>query len=199
MKNRFLLGAFLVCIFVALASAGFLLWPAPKTTKIITPPSLESLASTNTQNIDFDNNNINPTDYTVPEVTENKNSSTIINANTSTTSTLNNDKNTTDTSTLKAQMLVGNKKYVLKFKTGDTLINAMDKLMLASDQPFLYMGKKYADMGIMVQEINGIKNDIQNNKYWIYYINGASAKIGVSNYQLKANDLIEWKFTTSTM
>jgi len=97
------------------------------------------------------------------------------------------------------KMIIGEKKYTLKFKNGDALIKAMDNLTLTSDQPFLYIGKKYSNLGIMVQEINGIKNDPKNNQYWIYYINGEAAKIGISYYQLKPNDLIEWKFETSKM
>lgn len=198
-NNRLVTTLFLVCVFATSASAGFLLWPTSKTTKTDTPTSLESLASANTTNDVFDSNTINPTDYTIPEETEiSITSTTTLNTNpTSTTSTY--SLTETNTNTLKARMLVSDKKYTLKFNDGDTLINAVDKLTLASDQPFLYTSKEYAGMGVMIQSINGIKNNPQTNEYWIYYINGASAKIGISNYKLKSGDLIEWKFTTSTM
>jgi hypothetical protein len=45
-----------------------------------------------------------------------------------------------------------------------------------------------------VEEIGGLKSDQQNGKYWIYYINGKSAKLGISTQIVKPGDLIEWKY-----
>lgn len=49
-------------------------------------------------------------------------------------------------------------------------------------------------MGEFVEEINGIKNNQATGEYWIYYINGESAKMGVSNYIIKPNDVIKWNY-----
>ncbi|HPS21699.1 MAG TPA: DUF4430 domain-containing protein [Candidatus Paceibacterota bacterium] len=52
--------------------------------------------------------------------------------------------------------------------------------------------KNYAAMGAFVEEINGIKNNGEEN--WIYYVNNAKANIGISNYKLKPGDTVSWKF-----
>jgi len=64
-------------------------------------------------------------------------------------------------------------------------------------KPFAFTSKEYAGLGHFVESINGIKNNPQENKYWIYYINGQSAPVGISQYVLKKGDVIEWKFENS--
>jgi len=49
----------------------------------------------------------------------------------------------------------------------------------------------YSGMGKFVEEINGTKN---GDKYWIYYVNGKKANIGVSNYKIKTGDVVSWKY-----
>lgn len=54
--------------------------------------------------------------------------------------------------------------------------------------------KSYSGLGHFVEGINGQKSDTIKGKYWIYYINGDKAQVGISNYFLKANDIITWKY-----
>lgn len=54
--------------------------------------------------------------------------------------------------------------------------------------------KTFPGMGEFVEEINGLKNDTQAGKYWIYYVNGESAKLGISTQIVKPNDIITWKY-----
>jgi len=54
--------------------------------------------------------------------------------------------------------------------------------------------KTYSGMGKFIEEINGIKN---GESYWIYYINGEKANIGVSNYKINEGDIISWKYENS--
>lgn len=54
--------------------------------------------------------------------------------------------------------------------------------------------KEYAGMGKFIEEINGIKNDVGKNTFWLYYINNAPAQAGISNYVLKPGDIITWKY-----
>lgn len=54
--------------------------------------------------------------------------------------------------------------------------------------------KDYSGLGYFVDGIDGIHTDTVHAKYWIYYINGAKAQIGISNYFLKQNDVITWKY-----
>jgi hypothetical protein len=52
--------------------------------------------------------------------------------------------------------------------------------------------KTYAGLGKFIEEINGIKGN--GEKYWIYYVNGEKAKIGVSIYKLNPGDVVSWKY-----
>ena len=52
--------------------------------------------------------------------------------------------------------------------------------------------KNYTGIGKFIEEINGVKGD--GNNYWIYYVNGKKAEIGVSNYKLKNGDIVSWKY-----
>jgi hypothetical protein len=87
--------------------------------------------------------------------------------------------------------------YNLKFQPGTTLLEAMRQLTARSEQPFMFSGREYPSLGFFVEKINGKKNDPPNGKYWIYYINGQSAQTGISNYQIRQNDIIEWKYEES--
>lgn len=46
---------------------------------------------------------------------------------------------------------------------------------------------------IFIDSISTYENG-QENKYWIYYINGESGTIGADKQTVKNNDIIEWKF-----
>lgn len=54
--------------------------------------------------------------------------------------------------------------------------------------------KTYTGMGKFIEEINGIKN---GEKYWIYYVNGKKAQIGISNYKINPGDVVSWKYENS--
>jgi len=56
----------------------------------------------------------------------------------------------------------------------------------------IFKEKTYAGMGKFIEEINGIKGDGKN--FWIYYVNDKKAEIGVSEYKIKLNDIITWKY-----
>lgn len=50
------------------------------------------------------------------------------------------------------------------------------------------------EIGIFIDAIGGIWNDKKEKKYWMYYINGEKAKLGVSKQVVKPGDKIEFKF-----
>lgn len=77
---------------------------------------------------------------------------------------------------------------------GKNVYDAMAELSQVSSQPFIFSTKNYPGMGQFVEEINGIKNDFKQNKYWIYYINNKSAIAGISQYIIQQGDIIEWKY-----
>lgn len=48
--------------------------------------------------------------------------------------------------------------------------------------------------GTVVNAIDGVYWDYNNNKSWIYYVNGLPAEVLPDQYVTKKGDLIEWKY-----
>lgn len=46
----------------------------------------------------------------------------------------------------------------------------------------------------MMTELEGIKQDKEKNQYWMYYVNGEMAEVGIGDYLPKENDKIEFRF-----
>jgi hypothetical protein len=78
--------------------------------------------------------------------------------------------------------------YQLPVTSTSTALEAMRNARLD------FKTKTFSGLGEFVEEIGGLKSDQQNGKYWIYYINGKSAKLGISTQIVKPGDLIEWKY-----
>ena len=51
-----------------------------------------------------------------------------------------------------------------------------------------------AEMGIMIESIGGVENNLEAGKYWQYWINGEYAKVGVGAQLVDDGDEIEWKY-----
>lgn len=81
------------------------------------------------------------------------------------------------------------------YKLQVTGTSTVYELMLNSQLNF--KSKTFSGLGEFVEEINGLKNDAQTGKYWIYYINGESAKLGISQQTVKPNDIITWNYEKS--
>lgn len=65
-------------------------------------------------------------------------------------------------------------------------------LELEKEGKIKFKDKTYSGLGKMIEEIDGIKSNGDN--FWIYYVNGEKAKIGVSNYKLNPGDVVSWKY-----
>jgi len=91
-------------------------------------------------------------------------------------------------------IFAGDRTYPLSVTSSTTVYEAMQLLQIDSRQPFTFSAKNYPGMGYFIEEINGIKNDTKTNTYWIMYVNGQSAQVGASQYILKPNDIITWKY-----
>jgi hypothetical protein len=92
---------------------------------------------------------------------------------------------------IKAVMIVSGAKYEAEVKAGSSVYDLMN--LLKSRNKINFSGKNYSELGFFVEEINGIKNDLAG-KNWFYYINGRPAQVGISNYIIKPNDIVEWKY-----
>lgn len=51
-----------------------------------------------------------------------------------------------------------------------------------------------SDFGVFVKSINQIDNDNTQQKYWLYFVDGEMAMIGIDQYICKNNETIEWKY-----
>ena len=73
---------------------------------------------------------------------------------------------------------------------------AYDLMVAAASKQddFSFQGQNFPGIGFFVEEINGLAQDKKSGMYWIYYINGQTAQVGVSQYKLKNNDIITWKY-----
>jgi len=92
----------------------------------------------------------------------------------------------------KISLEIGDKMYQAEVKPNSTAYDLMKNLQ--STQGLKFSAKEYAGMGVLIEEINGVKNDIKTNKFWIFYINNESSQVGVSSYILKNGDVIKWKY-----
>ncbi|MBP9715545.1 MAG: DUF4430 domain-containing protein [Candidatus Pacebacteria bacterium] len=63
---------------------------------------------------------------------------------------------------------------------------------LRNEGKITFKEKTYSGIGKFIEEINGVKSDGDN--YWIYYVNGVEASIGVSNYKINPGDVVSWKY-----
>ena len=53
---------------------------------------------------------------------------------------------------------------------------------------------QFKDMGIFVESINNVKNDISNDAWWHYWVNNKYGNIAADKLQLQNGDVVEWKF-----
>jgi hypothetical protein len=91
-------------------------------------------------------------------------------------------------------VVAGTTTYPLSVLPSTTVYDAMRLLQIDSRQPFQMSAKNYPGMGYFVEEINGVKNNPTANTYWFMYVNDQSAQVGASQYILKPNDIITWKY-----
>ncbi len=88
--------------------------------------------------------------------------------------------------------IIDNAEYQLTVAPDTTAYDAMIQLQESSKISF--STKKFSSLGYFIEEINGIKNSPSTGFYWTLYINNEEAKVGASNYILKPNDIITWKY-----
>lgn len=51
--------------------------------------------------------------------------------------------------------------------------------------------------GAFIEEIDGIRNNSKEGKYWLYYLNGRLANMGASSQKLSPGDKVLWKYERS--
>lgn len=100
------------------------------------------------------------------------------------------EKEDTEKVVQNAFLKIENKEYSAEIVNGESVYDFMNKLK--SEGKINFKDKTYIGMGKFIEEINGVKSN--GDKYWIYYVNGEKAKIGVSDYKIKRGDIVSWKY-----
>ncbi len=80
------------------------------------------------------------------------------------------------------------------FKKGMT---AFDLLKEKTEESGLTLKTKTYDIGILIEAI-GDKENGQDGKYWLYYINNEMPMVSADKRELKPDDKVEFKFEKST-
>ncbi len=88
--------------------------------------------------------------------------------------------------------IISGKSYPVEFILGSSVYSVMKNLNDNGKVSIKF--KNYSGLGHFVDGLDGVNSDTFRAKYWIYYINGAKAQIGISQYALKQNDIITWKY-----
>jgi len=92
---------------------------------------------------------------------------------------------------LQFKIVAQGKSHDVNIPEGSTLYEAMNILSDKNSEMFTFEAKDYGTLGYFIHSINGVPGS--PGKYWVYYINGESATLGVSKYIIKNGDTIEWK------
>lgn len=91
-----------------------------------------------------------------------------------------------------ATISINGQAYSLNLPEKSTAYDAM--VQLVAEKKITIVFKEFSGLGYFVDEVDGIKTDKNAGKYWIYHLNGKPAQMGISNYILKNNDSITWKY-----
>ena len=75
-------------------------------------------------------------------------------------------------------------------------MTAFDLLKEKTDESGLVLKTKTYDIGIFIEAI-GDKENGQDGKYWLYYINEEMSMVSADNQELKPGDKVEFKFEKS--
>jgi hypothetical protein len=93
---------------------------------------------------------------------------------------------------IEATLTVEEKTYSVSLPKGSSVYDLMVRAQETSD--FQFRGQEFPGLGFFIQAINGLEQSPRLAKYWIYYINGKNAEIGISAYTVNNHDIISWRY-----
>ena len=79
--------------------------------------------------------------------------------------------------------------YIVEIKNGETAFSILRRA--AQAQKIVLKYDQYS-FGVFVKQIGDLQGG--GDKYWMFYVNGQLANVGCSEYILKPNDRVEWRF-----
>ncbi len=130
----------------------------------------------------------NPVKIKLTKTTANEPKPTYVNSKPETSTT-------TPANTILAVLYVNDQKLETEIKPNATVFELMSQLQ--AENKLIFNGKQFGGgLGFFVESINGVKNNDQKNYYWTYYVNGVEARVGISTYKIKSDDIISWKYET---
>lgn len=188
MHNKHLIRLWMTLVFVAVASGAYLLLP-DKTTTLQKP-----IQTPVTKNLPWDGLPANTTTLSaVPKKTPSETQYTNTRPQDLTTTTAQDVQQSSDEKNpINTTLEINGQKYSVNLPEKSTAYDAMIKLV--NDKKITAVFKEFSGLGYFVDEIDGVKTDKNAGKYWIYLLNGKPAQTGISNYILKNNDSITWKY-----
>ncbi len=74
--------------------------------------------------------------------------------------------------------------------------SAFDVLKAASQVQncYKFRYKNYSGLGAYITSICGVQQNHEERMYWMFYVNGKKASVGVSSFFPKAGDVITMKY-----
>ena len=99
---------------------------------------------------------------------------------------------TTEQALIPIDLKVEESKYQVRVELGSNVYDAM--VLMREISGLSFEGRVFPGLGFFVEEINGLRQNLKDRKYWIYYINDLKAQVGISAYKLQVNDIISWKY-----
>ena len=94
------------------------------------------------------------------------------------------------------ELVIEGDKILHSFDEGENLFEVMTEMQ--DLQKLTFKSKDFSGLGSYIYSINNISEDRGKGLYWIYYVNGKKANVGVSNYVLKEDDQIKWQLESNT-
>jgi len=90
---------------------------------------------------------------------------------------------------ISSTIVVGELKLQTNFEVGKSLYDVL--VMEKNNGRLNLVGKDFSGLGFFVSSIGALKET--SDKHLIYFVNGKSPSVGISNYILKDKDVIEWQ------
>lgn len=74
-----------------------------------------------------------------------------------------------------------------------TVFDLLQQCSQKKEKSFELIYKEYQDLGVFITQI-GSKISGKNSKFWQFWVNNKYSTMGASQYKLKSQDVVEWKY-----
>ncbi|MDO8559933.1 MAG: DUF4430 domain-containing protein [bacterium] len=81
----------------------------------------------------------------------------------------------------------------IPFAAGQTVWSVLEQVEKERGLPVA--SDDYGEMGVLVNGIGGVKNDVGAGRFWHYWVNQRFAEVSASRFSLQPGDQVLWKYT----